>query len=302
MKEVHTLEDLRRWPAERPPLRLAVLGDPVAHSASPPMHNAALAECGIDARYTRLHIRADELAEAFRLLPAQGFIGVNCTIPHKFAALALVDRADEHARRIGVVNTVVVEDGNLAGYNTDGPGLVRAVRADFGAELHELRVMVLGAGGGAGRAIAMQCAIERCPRIALVNRTREKLGALVSEIAGFFPADRLTVCDLGREDLSAQLAETDLVINCTSLGMKPGEPSPIPADLIAARHLLYDTIYTAARTPLLRAGDTAGARGANGLSMLLHQGALSFEIWFKRDAPIETMRAALIAHATGNSG
>ena len=302
MKEVHTLEDLRHWPAEQPPLRLAVLGNPVAHSASPPMHNAALAECGIDARYTRLHIRADELAEAFRLLPAQGFIGVNCTIPHKFAALALVDRADEHARRIGVVNTVVVEDGNLAGYNTDGPGLVRAVRADFGAELHELRVMVLGAGGGAGRAIAMQCAIERCPRIALVNRTREKLGALVSEIAGFFPADRLTVCDLGREDLSAQLAETDLVINCTSLGMKPGEPSPIPADLIAARHLLYDTIYTAARTPLLRAGDTAGARGANGLSMLLHQGALSFEIWFKRDAPIETMRAALIAHATGNSG
>ena len=302
MKEVYSIEDLRRWPQEQPPLRLAVFGDPVAHSASPPMHNAALAECGIDARYTRLHIRANELAEAFRLLPAQGFIGVNCTIPHKFAALALVDRADDHARRIGVVNTVAVEDGKLTGCNTDGPGLVRAVRAELGAELRELRVMVLGAGGGAGRAIAMQCAIERCPRIALVNRTREKLGALVSEISGFFPADRLVVSDFAPDGLRAQLAQTDLVINCTSLGMKPGESSPLPADLIAPRHLIYDTIYTAARTPLLRAGDTAGARGANGLSMLLHQGALSFAIWFQREAPIETMRAALIAHAAGKPG
>ena len=302
MKEVYSIEDLRRWPQEQPPLRLAVFGDPVAHSASPPMHNAALAECGIDARYTRLHIRANELAEAFRLLPAQGFIGVNCTIPHKFAALALVDRADDHARRIGVVNTVAVEDGKLTGCNTDGPGLVRAVRAELGAELRELRVMVLGAGGGAGRAIAMQCAIERCPRIAVMNRTREKLGALVSEISGFFPADRLVVSDFAPDGLRAQLAQTDLVINCTSLGMKPGESSPLPADLIAPRHLIYDTIYTAARTPLLRAGDTAGARGANGLSMLLHQGALSFAIWFQREAPIETMRAALIAHAAGKPG
>ena len=297
MKDVYSLDDLRAWPVERPPLRLAVLGDPVAHSASPPMHNAALAECGIDARYTRLHLRADELAEAFRLLPAQGIIGVNCTIPHKFAALALVDRADEHARRIGVVNTVVVEEGKLAGYNTDGPGLVRAVREDFGADLRDLRVMVLGAGGGAGRAIAMLCAIERCPRIALINRTPEKLRVLRAELESFFPADRLAIGTFDPGALAAQLAQIDIVIHCTSLGMKPGDASPIPAEMLAARHLLYDTIYTAARTPLLLAGDAAGARGANGLSMLLHQGAFSFEIWFQRPAPIETMRAALIAHA-----
>ena len=292
MKEVHTLDDLRDWPADNPPLRLAVFGDPVAHSASPPMHNAALAECGIDARYTRLHIRAEELAEAFRLLPAQGFIGVNCTIPHKFAALALVDRADDHARRIGVVNTVAVEGEKLIGYNTDGPGLVRAVRAELGAELRDLRVMILGAGGGAGRAIAMQCAIEHCPRIVLINRTREKLDPLVTELGAFFPAEKVAV---GERVDAAQLAETDLIINCTSVGMKPGDPSPIPADLLAARHLIYDTIYTAARTPLMLAGDAVGARGANGLTMLLHQGALSFEIWFQRAAPIEVMRAALLA-------
>ncbi len=298
MKEVYSIEDLRAWPIEQPPLRLAVFGDPVAHSASPPMHNAALAECGIDARYTRLHIRANDLAEAFRLLPARDFIGVNCTIPHKFAALVLVDRADDHARRIGVVNTVVVEDGKLAGYNTDGPGLVRAVRAELGADLRDLRVMVLGAGGGAGRAIAMQCAIEKCPHIALINRTVEKLPPLREELAALIPGDRVAIGNFESGALDAQLAETDLVINCTSVGMKPDEPSPIPADLLAPRHLLFDTIYTAARTPLLRAGDAAGARGTNGLAMLLHQGALSFEIWFQRSAPIETMRAALIAHAS----
>ena len=295
MKEVYSLEDLRAWPAEQPPLRLAVLGDPVAHSASPPMHNAALAACGIDARYTRLHIRAEELAEAFRLLPAQGFIGVNCTIPHKFAALALVDRADDHARRIGVVNTVAVEGEKLVGYNTDGPGLVRAVRAELGADLRDLRVMILGAGGGAGRAIAMQCAIENCPGIVLINRTFEKLMPLVRELDAFYPLNRLANDDFDPGALRARLAQTDLIINCTSVGMKADEPSPIPADLLASHHLIYDTIYTAARTPLLLAGDAVGARGANGLTMLLHQGALSFEIWFQRPAPIEVMRAALIA-------
>ena len=295
MKEVYSLEDLRAWPAGQPPLRLAVLGDPVAHSASPPMHNAALAECGIDARYTRLHIRAEELAEAFRLLPAQGFIGVNCTIPHKFAALALVDRADDHARRIGVVNTVAVEGEKLVGYNTDGPGLVRAVRAELGADLRDLRVMILGAGGGAGRAIAMQCAIENCPGIVLINRTFEKLMPLVRELDAFYPLNRLANDDFDPRALRARLAQTDLIINCTSVGMKADEPSPIPADLLASHHLIYDTIYTAARTPLLLAGDAVGARGANGLTMLLHQGALSFEIWFQRPAPIEVMRAALIA-------
>ncbi len=292
MKEVYSLADLRDWPNEAPPLRLAVFGDPIAHSASPPMHNAALAECGIDARYARLHIRAEELAEAFRLLPRRDFIGVNCTIPHKFAALALMDRLDDHARRIGVVNTVVVEGDKIAGYNTDGPGLVRAVRAELGADLRDLRVMILGAGGGAGRAIAMQCAFEKCPRIVLINRTLEKLGPLVRELEAFFPADCIAMDEFNA--LEAHLSQIDLIINCTSLGMKPGEASPIPAELLSARHLIYDTIYTAARTPLLLAGDAVGARGANGLTMLLHQGALAFEIWFQRAAPIDVMRQALL--------
>jgi shikimate dehydrogenase len=308
VKETYTLEDLRNWPAatadEQPPLRLAVFGDPVAHSASPPMHNAALAALGLASRYCRLHIRPEELATALRLLPEQGFLGANCTIPHKAAALPLMDRVDEHALRIGVVNTVVVEGERLVGFNTDGPGLVRAVRAEFGVDLRDLRVMVLGAGGGAGRAIAMQCGIENCERLVLVNRTPEKARELARELEPFFrgprvsgPGERLEVAPWEESALRSQIEHTDLVINCTSVGMKMSDPSPLPATLLQPHLMIYDTIYTARRTRLMLAANEAGARSANGLSMLLHQGALSFEIWFNREAPLAEMRAALLAHA-----
>lgn len=300
MKDVYTIADLRDWRAATadcdPPLRLAVIGDPVAHSASPPMHNAALAALGILARYTRLHIRPEELTEALGLLHGAGFIGINCTIPHKPAVLDAVDIADDGAQRAGGVNTIVVRpDGKLHGFSTDGPGFSRAVRESFGVDLRDLRVLVLGAGGGAGRAIAMQCAGEQCPALTLLNRSLDKLEPLLDDIAKVCPFDRISSGDLSDLFLKLGLANSDLVVNCTALGMKPGDKSPAPARHIEARHLLYDTIYVGHRTPLLTAGDTAGAKGANGLSMLLHQGALSFKIWFQRDAPIEEMRRALLS-------
>ena len=307
-KEVYELSDLQNWRQatadEKPPLRLAVFGDPVAHSASPPMHNAALRHCGIDAGYARLHIREGELADALRLLSKADFIGANLTIPHKAAALSLMNRVDEHARRIGVVNTVVVENGELVGFNTDGPGLVRALRAEFGVDLRDLRVMVLGAGGGAGRAIAMQCGIEDCERLVLVNRTVEKAKELAAELEPMFagprvsgPVARLEVAPWEEEALRFQIANTDLVINCTSLGMKRTDPSPLPSAILEPHLMVYDTVYTASRTKLMQAADEVGARSANGLSMLLHQGALAFEIWFNRDAPVAVMREALLEHA-----
>jgi shikimate dehydrogenase len=217
MKDVYSFADLQAWDSatagEQQPLRLAVFGDPVAHSASPQMHNAALEKCGIAARYCRLHIRPEELGQALRLLPERGFLGVNCTIPHKAAAVPLMNRVDEHALRIGVVNTVVVEGDQLVGFNTDGPGLVRALRAEFGVDLRDLRVMVLGAGGGAGRAIAMQCGIENCERLVLVNRTAGKARELSAELARYFrgphvggPGERLVVAPWEEGALRAQLA------------------------------------------------------------------------------------------------
>ena len=307
MKAVYTLADLHAWEAvtadEPVPLRLAVLGDPVAHSASPQMHNAALAECGIAARYCRLHVRPEEFSDALRMLAGKGFIGVNCTIPHKGAALAAVDEADENARRAGGVNTIVFgDDGKLRGFSTDGPGLARAVREQLGAELRDLRVLVLGAGGGAGRAVAMQCASAGARGLTLINRSVEKLQPLHDAIAAFYPPERLALAPWNDAALARALDVSDLVVNCSALGMQPDDASPIPAALLSPRHLLFDTIYTAARTPLMRAADTAGARAANGLSMLLHQGALAFEHWFHRPAPIEIMRAALVQHASGGSG
>ena len=306
MKDVYTLADLHAWEAvtagEPVPLRLAVLGDPVAHSASPQMHNAALAECGIAARYCRLHIRPEEFGDALRMLAGKGFIGVNCTIPHKAAALAAVDDADENARRAGGVNTIVFgDDGRVRGFSTDGPGFACAVREQLGAELADMRVLVLGAGGGAGRAVAMHCASAGARGLTLINRSVEKLQPLYDAIAAFYPRESLALAPWEDAALAHALDVSDLIVNCSALGMRADDASPIPAALLSPRHLLYDTIYTAARTPLMRAADAAGARSANGLAMLLHQGALSFEHWFHRPAPIEVMRAALTAHAASIS-
>ena len=304
-KDVYHLADLEEWSAAtadaEAPFRLAVLGDPVAHSASPPMHNAALVACGLPMRYTRLHIRDGELETALRLLPKHGFVGANVTIPHKAAALGCMDRVDAHARRIGVVNTVMVEGEELVGFNTDGPGLVRAVRGEFGVDLRDLRVLVLGAGGGAGRAIAMQCALERCERLVLVNRTLAKAESLRAELEPMLsgshvsgPLARLSAVPWEEEALRREMDQLDLIINCTSVGMSSTDASPLASSLLQPHLLVFDTIYTAARTKLMQAADEVGARSANGLPMLLHQGALSFGIWFGREAPLEAMRGALV--------
>jgi shikimate dehydrogenase len=303
-KDVFTFADLQNWRAVTadvtPPVRLSVFGDPVAHSKSPAMHNAALKACGIDAQYARLQITPGELAGAVRLLVANGFLGTNVTIPHKGAMPGLMDEVDEHARKIGTVNTVVIDGGRLRGFNTDGQGIVRAVRDEFCVDLRDLRVMILGAGGGAGRAIAVQCAMENCERLVLVNRTFEKAKSLADELQSYFrgarlvgPVARLEAVPWEEAQLKFQIGHTDLVINATSMGMKLSDPSPLPGSMLMPHLMIYDTIYTAARTPLLRAADETGARSANGLSMLLHQGALSFEIWFNREAPLEVMRNAL---------
>lgn len=297
MKAVYNFADLQNWltatSGETRPIRLGVFGDPVAHSKSPAMHNAALRAGGIDAAYCRLHIRPTELEPALHLLPRLGFIGTNVTIPHKAAVLAAVDEADDYARQSKAVNTVVVRDQRLLGFNTDGPGLVRAIREEFGAELSDLRVLLLGAGGGAGRAIAVQCAREKCQRLVLANRTVEKAKTLAGELALSFRASRIEALPMDTTVLKAQMADIDLIINATSIGMNPSDPALFPASMLAPHLMVYDTIYTAELTPLLRAANEAGARAANGLSMLLHQGALSFEIWFNRPAPLEAMRDAL---------
>jgi shikimate dehydrogenase len=299
----YTLADLENWAKAagkiRPPIRLGVFGDPVAHSLSPQMQNAAIEQSKIDMQYARFHIRPNELASALAFVSKLDFVGVNLTLPHKIDAVGLVDELDENAKRIGAVNTIKIDNGKLRGFNTDGRGFSRAIREEFSVDLRDLRVMVLGAGGGA-RAIALQCAKENCERLVIANRTVEKAQKLADDLREFFagpkvlgPVPRLQALSLDESAIRFQIANVDLVVNATPLGLSRGDASPIPARLLAPHVMVYDTIYSDKHTPLVSAAMEAGARAANGLSMLLHQGALAFEIWFQREAPLDVMRKAL---------
>jgi shikimate dehydrogenase len=300
----YTLADLEKWAEVArnvdPPIRLGVFGDPVAHSLSPQMQNAALRAFEINMQYARFHIRPNELRAALGFVRKLDFVGINLTVPHKIAGLTQIDVADESASRCGSVNTVRLHDKKLVGSNTDAEGFSRAVRSEFSIDLRDLRVMILGAGGGTGHAIAWQCALENCERLVLVNRTLAKTSAIVERLKRFFteprvlgPVARLEAVPWEETAVRAQLADIDLIVNSTPVGMNPSDPAPIPARLLAPHHIVFDCVYRPSKTALLRAADEACARGANGLAMLLHQGALSFSIWFNREAPLEVMRSAV---------
>jgi len=300
----YTLADLEKWSEVTrdidPPIRLGVFGDPVAHSLSPQMQNAALRALEINMQYARFHIRSTELRSALRFIRELDFVGINLTVPHKIAGLTQIDVADDSASRCDAVNTVRLDENKLIGSNTDAEGFSRAVRSEFSIDLCDLRVMILGAGGGTGHAIAWQCALENCERLVLVNRTPAKTNALVDRLRSFFagprvlgPVARLEAVQWDETVLRKQLADIDLIVNATPLGMNSSDPAPIPARLLAPHHIVFDCVYRPSKTALLRAADEAGARGANGLSMLLHQGALAFSVWFNREAPLEAMRSAI---------
>jgi len=304
VKAIYTLADLKDWrktgEGAKPPIRLGVIGQPVAHSLSPEMQNAALAESKLKMRYARFEIAPDELRTALEFLPRLDFVGVNLTVPHKIAALDLVNDLDEAARAIGAINTIKIEDGSLRGFNTDGKGFSRAIREEFAVDLRDLRILVLGA-GGAARAIARQCAKENCERLVIANRDAAKAESLVDQLRSFFagprvlgPVARLQSITLDEAALRFQIANTDLVVNATPLGLNRHGQAPISARLLAPHLMIYDTVYSTGPTALVSGAVESGARAANGISMLLHQGALAFEIWFDQAAPLEAMRKALL--------
>ena len=285
--------DLDSFPLLSPPARLAVIGDPIAHSKSPQMHNPALQHCGIDAQYVRVQVPVGSVGEALRKFAKAGFWGINVTIPHKFEALDTVDEVDPLARTLGAVNTVHIKDGRLIGYNSDGPGFLRSVKEAFKAEVKDLRVLILGAGGGAGRAVAVQCALEQCRALTLVNRTASKAEELAIELQQRGAMARSIAWDA--EALAKVLPDVDLIVNGTSLGMKPEDAPLLPEGSLLSRHLVFDMVYRAGGqlTQLGTLARDAGASYVDGVTLLLHQGGISFEHWFGRPAPLEVMRAGL---------
>ena len=298
-RDIYTLADLQNWREAKPPIRLGVFGHPVAHSLSPQIQNAALKDDKIDVQYAAFDIAPDSLAEALRLARNLEFVGLNLTVPHKIPALEHIDDVDPAARKIGAVNVVAIRERRLVGSNTDGAGFGRAIREEVSVDLQDLRVMVLGA-GGAARAIATECALAGCERLVVANRNAEKATEIVEHVRDYFagprvlgPVPRLQAIDLDEAALRFQIANVDLIVNATPLGLAPADPSPIPARLLAPHLMIHDTVYVSRATAFERAASEAGARAANGLSMLLHQAALSYELWFAREAPLEVMRAAL---------
>lgn len=277
------------------PPRLAVIGHPISHSASPRMHQPALDDAGIDASYIAIDVEPGKVAEAFAKMQEEGYYGCNVTVPHKLEAMAACDELTEDAKALGATNTIVFrEDGTLLGHNTDGAGLSQAIREDFGKSLTELRVLILGAGGGAGRAIATQCCREGSPAVYLSNRTQEKLEPIAIDLVDNHGAKLVTTLSTDAESLIEAASRVDLIINATSLGLKESDPLPIPAEAILPQHMVYDAIYNPPVTPLLAAANQAGAKTSNGLSMLLHQGAFAFQTWFGKMPNVELMQAALL--------
>jgi len=234
IKNVYTLADLKSLPDVDPPIRLGVFGDPVEHSLSPEMQNAALKHCKIEMEYARFRIGPGELAEALNLVRQEEFVGLNLTIPHKIAVLELLDQQDDDVKRIGAANVIKIDGAKLRGFNTDGRGFSRAIREEFSVDLRDLRVLILGA-GGAARAIALQCAKENCERLVIANGTFEKGQQLVDSLRNFFegpkvlgPVARLQAIPWEERAFQFQIANVDLIVNATPVGLNRGDPSPIP--------------------------------------------------------------------------
>ena len=289
-----TLDTITEAARLSPPARLSVFGDPVSHSLSPQMHNPALAACGLDASYVRFQVGSRDFLKALHTIRDLGFTGTNVTIPHKFTALDSVDEVAPAARRLGAVNTITFRpDGSTYGQNSDGPGFVRTVKEEFGADVKDLRILLLGAGGGAGGAVAVQSALEGCRSLTLTNRTGTKAAAVAQSLSDLLPDGRCRTLPWTPEALAAALPDIDLIINGTSLGMSPEDPALLPEGCLTSRHLVYDMVYKPLITPLIATGRAAGARAINGLPMLLWQGVQSFEWWFERPAPVDAMRQGL---------
>jgi len=277
------------------------------------MQNAAFAALGLNCRYLAFDVHPDLLSSAVQGARSMQFLGLNLTVPHKLLALPMMAELDPSAAKWGAVNTVSFEGRSeegewkplrafteesprkvrACGYNTDAYGFLASLKEDLGFYLEHARVLLLGA-GGAGRAVALQVAEEGVSDLFLVNRTLYKADALAAEIHERFPAVHVMTGYPHRE--------VDLIINATSLGLRPNDDMPIDLERfpLTDTKAVYDMVYRPSETGLISCARESGAQAVNGLGMLLHQGAKAFEIWTGQAAPIEVMRAALQKEVYGN--
>lgn len=271
----------------------AVLGHPIGHTLSPAMHNASFHALGLDAIYLAFDVHPDRLLEVLPAMRDMGFGGVNLTVPLKEVAFRALSDLDESARRVGAVNTVEFRpDGSLRGHNTDGAGFLLALREAFETGIEGKNVFVAGC-GGAGRCIAITCAGAGAQTITLADADAARPSRVAAELGQLAPAVGAVALPADAGAWTSAAREADLIIQATPMGMRREDSSPLPADAFGAGQLAFDLVYMYPETAFMRTAKDAGARTANGLGMLLHQGADAFSIWTGRKAHVQSMRDAL---------
>lgn len=289
--EVFTPESLP--PPQSGKIRYGVIGSPIAHSLSPAMQLAGFQAAGLDAEYFRIEIPKDDLAKAIPRLLEAGFRGWNCTLPHKTEMFRIATQKDPSAIQAQSVNTVRVEGRQLHGFSTDAGGWEAAIQETWAVPLNNLHILVLGC-GGVGQSLARHLARKGCGSLTLMNRDPRRAEQLNLElkpmVGGRFPLSFLQWTDT---NLEIALKKTDLIVQATSLGLQETDSLPIPAHFLDPRLKVYDTIYRKGFTPLIRAARERSCSAEDGLTMLLHQGILSWEIWTGEKAPKAPMRQAL---------
>lgn len=295
MQQVYTLPDLtpQVLACGGRPIKLGVIGNPIAHSKSPQMQQAGLDAAGIPMTYVRLlaGTAAGEFEATMQAIGERGFIGLNVTIPFKKQAYLLAEEKDELTSLCGAGNTLVhLPDGGWRLHNTDGPGFAQAVQELTGRPLGDLRVLLLGACGGAGCALAAQCALADCPRLFLANRPKPQLTELAEHLREQTGANIEPIA-LGSPALADAVRESELIVNATSLGLRANDPLPLSPELLNPGQWVYDIVTHS--TPLCAAAAEHGCLADYGLSMLLWQGAFAFRHWFGTLPNIESMRRAL---------
>ena len=274
---------------------LGIIGYPIGHSISPLFQQAALDQLGIAAEYRPYEVNPQGVGDFVAGLRSEHAIGINVTVPHKEAVIPYLDEVDDWATEAGAVNTIVNRSGRLTGHNTDGYGFLRALRESGGLEPEGKRVLILGAGGSA-RGVVQALLRAGVGELHIANRTVARAETLAQLAAS--RGVPTTPLALGSEDVVAAAAQADLIVNCTSVGMRHGPDesgSPLAPQQVPATALVYDLVYNPMLTPLLRAAEAAGAATLGGISMLVYQGAASFEIWLGQPAPVDVMMAAAMA-------
>lgn len=274
---------------------LGIIGYPIGHSVSPRFQQAGLDYLSVDHRYLPYEVHPDQVGDFVASLRSDPVRGINVTVPHKESVMPFLDEIDEWAAEAGAVNTIVNRDGRLVGYNTDGYGFLRALRESAGLDPAGKRALILGAGGSA-RGVVQALLRADVAQLVIANRTLERaetLAALATNRG--VPARAVDLVSLQSTDTAVQ---SDLIVNCTSLGMRHGPDdaaSPLPASRIPPSALVYDLVYNPMLTPLLREAHSAGASTLGGISMLVYQGAASFELWLERPAPVSVMMDAAMS-------